>query len=111
MNQTDALRLTTPRLLLRDLIVEDLPSVHAFRSDPEVTRFMDDLLPESVEQSRGWLEAVIDHNGRKPRQAYNLAIVHAATDQVIGWIGIGQSSRYPEPGELGVGYILHGDSW
>ena len=111
MVRTDELQLLTPRLILRDFVEGDLPNVHAFRSDPEVARFIDDLLPESLGQSRSWLDAVIYHNRKRPREAYNLAIVHATEGPVIGWIGIGGSERYPEPGELGFGYMLNRAWW
>src|SRR5213075_2578257 len=83
----------------------DLERVHAMRSDPEVARFMD-FEPESLDDARAWLEAVIDHNRRRPREAYNLAIA-LPDGRAIGWIGFGRSSRYPaKAGEYGVGYLL-----
>ena len=110
MEQADELRLVTPRLILRDFREEDLPDVHALRSEPEVARFMD-FAPETVEQSRAWLGEVIFHNCKRPREAYNLAIVHGVEDRVIGWIGIGRSGRYRGEGELGFGYMLHRAYW
>ncbi|MEU0572187.1 GNAT family N-acetyltransferase [Nonomuraea sp. NPDC005983] len=35
------MELTTPRLLLRDFRASDHAAVHAFASDPEVTRYTD----------------------------------------------------------------------
>lgn len=106
----DELQLPTPCLLLRDFREEDLSDVYALRSEPEVARFMG-FAPETSEQSRTWLEAVILHNQKRPREAYNLAIVHRAEQRVIGWIGIGRSGRYPDEGELGFGYMLHRAYW
>ncbi len=67
--------------------------------------------PESPEQSLAWLTGVISHNRKSPRVAYNLAVVHRAEGRMIGWIGIGPSSRYPGAGEFGFGYMLHRGYW
>src|SRR4051794_11023412 len=100
----DELQLSTPRLRLRDFREEDLRDVHALRSEPEVAGFMG-FLPETLEEARAWLEAVIFHNRKQPREAYNLAIVHREEGRAIGWIGIGRSGRYPGAGGLGFGYM------
>jgi len=103
--------LTTPRLLLRDFAAADLPDVHAMRSDPEVARFMD-FGPETLAQTREWLAGVVAHGRARPRSGYNLAIVLRGTGRVIGWIGFGESSRYPSgSGEHGVGYMLARAAW
>jgi ribosomal-protein-alanine N-acetyltransferase len=107
----ETVELTTPRLLIRDFLPTDLADVHAMRADPEVAEFMD-FAPETLEQSREWLEGVIHHNALRPREAYNLAVVHRAGARVIGWVGTGRSSRYPDdPGEFGVGYMLARPYW
>jgi RimJ/RimL family protein N-acetyltransferase len=110
VKSTVDLPLLTERLLIRDFDGADLPDVHAMRSDPEVARFMD-FAPESLDGSRMWLEDVIFHNRKVPRVAYNLAIVHREDARVIGWIGIGDSERYPAKGELGFGYMLNRTYW
>jgi RimJ/RimL family protein N-acetyltransferase len=103
--------LTTDRLLLRDVVEADLAELHAVRSDPEVARFID-FAPETLELTRVWLEGVLAHGRRRPRGGYNLAVVQRATGRVIGWVGFGESSRYPAgSGEHGVGYMLARAHW
>lgn len=75
------------------------------------SRYFTDLEPETLEQSRRWLQGVIAHNREQPRAAYNLAIAQRAERRAIGWIGIGRSSRYEDPRELGFGYMLNRDYW
>ena len=70
-----------------------------------------DFAPESLEESRLWLDGVIFHNRVQPRKAYNLAIVDLSEIQLIGWIGIGDSERYPTEGELGIGYMVNRNYW
>jgi len=100
----------TQRLILRDFVDADWPAVHAMRADPAVARSMD-FHPETPAQSRAWLTSIIASNQEQPRTAYNLAIVKRADSNVIGWIGIGSSSRHPGEGELGFGYMLHRSAW
>lgn len=111
MLPSDDLTIETPRLVLRDIIEADLPDVYAWRSDHAVARFMDDFDPETLEQTRAWLAAIIVHNRERPRRAYNPGIELRAENRVIGWIGIGESERYQAPGELGFGYALGSAYW
>ena len=110
MPEPAELRIPTPRLNLRDFVTEDLDAVHAFRSDPEVARYSEPLL-ENEGQTATWLDEVIIHNRQRPRSAYNLAITLKDTGQVMGWIGIGDSDRYPSKGELSFGYALNRAYW
>ena len=104
---------TSERLILRDFVEEDLAHVYAIRSDPEVARFMD-FAPETLEQTRGWLNGVITHSRERkaPSDGYNLAVVLGATGRVIGWVGFGESERFPPgSGEHGVGYMIARAHW
>jgi ribosomal-protein-alanine N-acetyltransferase len=111
MSPGDELQLPSARLLLRDFRADDLADVHAMRSDPEVARFMLDFVPETRAESQRWLDAVIYHNRRRPRQAYNLAIVHREDQRTIGWIGFGRSERYPDANVISFGYLLNRAYW
>src|SRR3712207_5357006 len=105
-----SLPIISRRLVLRDFVEDDWADVHMLRSDSAVAHFMD-FNPETPEQSREWLARVTFHNRERPRLAYNLAIVRRVDDHLIGWIGIGPSSRCPQAGELGLGYMLHHAAW
>jgi ribosomal-protein-alanine N-acetyltransferase len=110
-SQDAGLPLTTRRLVMRDFSEGDLPDVLAMRGDPEVARFMD-FAAETRAQTRAWLDGVVAHARTRPRDGYNLAVVHRATGRVIGWIGFGESSRYPTgSGEHGVGYMFTRAHW
>jgi len=113
--QTDgaqSISIATRRLLLRDFREEDWPAAHAYRADPEVTRYMLTMEPESPEQTRAWSGRLIEERQRQPRRWYTLAIVLQAEDRVIGQVSIGPSAEYfPAEGEIGFGYMLHRDTW
>jgi RimJ/RimL family protein N-acetyltransferase len=104
-------RLTTERLILRDFVSEDWRDVCAYRSDPEVARYMLTHQPEPPEQTRAWLRQVVEENQGQPRGRRTLAIALRAEDRVIGQISIGPGSDYPEPGEVGIGYMLARSAW
>ncbi len=104
-------QLVTLRLILRDFREDDWPALHAFRSDPDVARYMD-WEPETPEQTRAWVLATIPHNRAQPRLSYNLSIVHRADEQIIGWIGIGVPSRRSAyEREYDFGYALARAYW
>src|SRR5688572_16956209 len=102
----------TRRLLLRDFRADDWPDAHAYRSDPEVARFMLTHRPESPEQTRAWLDQVIAETREQWRTRRTLAIVLQAEDRVIGEISIGPSpDDFPGDGEVGFGYMLNREDW
>ena len=104
-------QLITPRLILRDFREDDWPALHAFRSDPEVARYMD-WEAETPEQTRAWVLATIPHNQAQPRFSYNLSIVRRADEHIVGWIGIGVPSRHGAyEREYDFGYALARAYW
>jgi len=100
----------TDRLILRDFTPDDLAAVNAFRSDLQTIRFMQ-MEPETLAQSREWLDSAIRYNALRPRQGCNLAIALKAQAKVIGWIGFGDSERHPGIEHHGVGYMLLSSEW
>ena len=110
--EAEGVSIATERLLLRDFAEDDWPAAHAYRSDPEVARFMFSHRPEGPAQTRDWLQQLIHERQRQPRTRYTLAIVLRAEDRVIGQISIGPSAEdFPAEGEIGFGYMLHRDAW
>ena len=101
--------ITTPRLILRDFVADDLADTVRFRSDPDVVRFMDSV--ESASETRAWIDSVIFHNAQIPRTSYNLAIARKEDGRVIGWVGFGDSEGHPGPGNHGVGYMYSRECW
>jgi ribosomal-protein-alanine N-acetyltransferase len=103
VSQTFAIH--TPRLILRDFVIGDTVGIDTVRRDPVVVKYMDDA-PRSVAETQTWIESAIHYNALIPRAHWNLAIVRRDDDAVIGWVGFGDSERYPGPGNFGVGYML-----
>lgn len=94
------IRLTTERLILRDFVAADEPGVHAYRSDPEVARYLLTHQPERPEETGVWLRQVIEESQR-PRTHYTLTIEAR------------EESIWPKTGEptVSLRYTLSREAW
>src|SRR5262245_2822382 len=75
--------LETSRLSFRDFTVDDYDAVHAYGSDPVVTRYTA-FGPNTPEQTVGFLQNVSAEPSREDRTNYNYALVHKQTNKLIG---------------------------
>jgi [ribosomal protein S5]-alanine N-acetyltransferase len=103
-------QLHTPRLVLRDFIVDDWPMIYALSQEQEVTRYQTWLRLSGEAEARQWVERAINHNQREPRQAYNLAVVTRHDATAIGWLGWGRASDATK-GHYDFGYALLPRAW
>jgi [ribosomal protein S5]-alanine N-acetyltransferase len=104
-----ALRLpiVTARLRLRDFVPVDLAAVHAFGSDPEVTRFMF-WGPRDAAESRAYLDRMLASQRQRPRLVWELAVVRRANDALIGACDL----TLDDDGATGdLGYLLARPAW
>lgn len=106
--QTLMTRLTTARLILREFAEADWPAFHAIESLPEVARYQS-FDPRTAEESRAYVRDASQSAGDDPRLTYDLAIVLAADDRLIGRCGLHISD--PEIREGVLWYTLHPDAW
>src|SRR6266700_7662486 len=102
------MHLQTPRLLLRDFILDDFPAVHAYASLPQTVRFME-WGPNTEDQTKEFLHRKLAAQQASPRVEYELGIVLQQTRQVIG--GIGLRLNRPDHRAADMGYVLHPDHW
>jgi len=98
----------TNRLLLRELRKSDWQAIHEYASDPDVVRYMD-WGPNTIEQTKEFIEAATRDKHEKPRRIFTLAIVLKDEKTVIGSCGIHISS--PENREGWLGYCLNRECW
>lgn len=95
------------RLTLREFVIADEAAVHAYASDPVVTRFMV-WGPNSAEETRRFIAEAIANSTSPERRAFDLAITGSQTKTLIG----GAALRVLEPEDHGeIGYVLHRDYW
>jgi ribosomal-protein-alanine N-acetyltransferase len=98
----------TPRLLLREFREADFDDVHAYATDPEVSRFMA-WGPNTPDQTRDFMERKAAEQAEWPRDAVNLAMEHLVEGRVIGSIRLQVADREHRTADLG--YSLHRRYW
>jgi ribosomal-protein-alanine N-acetyltransferase len=100
--------LQTERLLLRPFRKSDYDAVHAYASDPEVTRYTS-FGPNTPQETRDFLQRSAAAQTRVPRLDYGFALVLRENDRLIGGAGLYLRENEPRIAELG--YVLHRDFW
>lgn len=101
----------TARLEVRDIVESDACSLHIFRQDSEVARFMD-FEVESLEETKRWVQDCVFHNKARPRFGHLASVLLRTTGEVIGYIGVGRPDDYlRDVGDLDFGYALRRDLW
>lgn len=100
------LPIRTQRLLLRDFVVADFGAIHAYSSDPEVTRFMF-FGPRDEADSQDYLQGMLESQAREPRFVWELAVVRCSDDRLIGACDL----TLEDEREGDLGYILARHAW
>lgn len=95
--------LESERLILRPLVMEDLPAIYKWASDPEVARFLLYSQWKSEEDGRGWLGGLY----MQPKQ-YEYGFVWKETGELIG---SGGAYWHDDTKEWVIGYNLRRDFW
>ncbi|WP_343319581.1 GNAT family N-acetyltransferase [Arthrobacter sp. TMP15] len=95
-----------PRLSFRDFTAEDIPAVHEFTSDPEVTRWST-WGPNTLEQTISFVKDAARAHLEEGRSAFSLAAV--LEGKTIGSVAIWTTDPYDHNGELG--YTFHRSYW
>jgi len=102
------LPIRTERLILRDFQPEDADAVHAYGSDPEVTRYTP-WGPNTWDDTLGALERSLASQAAEPRVEYPLAIVDPARELVVGSVALHPLD--PSNRTMATGYCLRRDAW
>jgi [ribosomal protein S5]-alanine N-acetyltransferase len=101
------MNIITERLIIRDMQMDDLESIHRYASDFDHVKYMT-WGPNTYEETRHFLVDAIDKNGKVPRKNYDLAITNKKDSNMIGGIGIYLND---EMDQAMIGWILHKDFW
>jgi RimJ/RimL family protein N-acetyltransferase len=101
-------RITTDRLLLRELRKEDWQAVHEYGSDPEVVRFVE-FGPNTEEETRDFIRRATASAEDEPRKGHDFAVVRGKDGRLIGGCGIYVTK--PEHREAFIGYVFNREYW
>lgn len=99
--------LTTARVRLRQIQVSDATAVHAFKSDPEVTKLFGEGPHRSVEETSAWILSNL--TGYERREAMTWVLTWKDQDAAIGECCLWNFSSGHRCAELG--YELHPAHW
>ncbi len=118
------MKITTPRLVLREFVFEDWPAVLAYQSDPRYLHYYA-WLDREPEQVQAFVQAFLDQQREQPRRIFQLAITlrlpdnppgtpedalnHTATLPLIGNCGIRMEAAGAR--EADIGYELAPAHW
>jgi RimJ/RimL family protein N-acetyltransferase len=97
--------LTTNRLYLRELSIEDTENFYLLNADEEVIKYTGDKAFESIEKAKTFLE---NYN---PYQEYGYgrwAVVDKSNDEFLGWCGLKFS---PKLQETDIGFRFFKKHW
>jgi [ribosomal protein S5]-alanine N-acetyltransferase len=96
----------TARLSLREFVASDFQAVHAYSSDPRVTRYLF-FGPRDEDSTADYLEGLLASQRERPRTRFELAVEEISSGRVIGACDL----SFIERNVVDLGYMLGIDSW
>jgi [ribosomal protein S5]-alanine N-acetyltransferase len=102
------MEITSERLLLRDVAIDDLAALQALEAEPELHSYRGGGQP-GEEETRAFLQRTQDWLRLDPRPAYALVIALRADGSLIGVVSLTITNR--ELGQAELGYRLSTRSW
>ena len=102
------MQLHIPPLLLRDYTAADGPAMLAYQRDPRYLRYYPGTERTAADACR-LLQVFRDWQEEQPRRRFQLAVVLAAEDRLIGSCGLRRNPQEDQAADLG--YELNPDYW
>jgi ribosomal-protein-alanine N-acetyltransferase len=104
--RTLTLPVRTDRLHLREFVESDFHAVHAYSSDPRVTRYLF-FGPRDEDGTAEYLEGLLASQRERPRFRFELAVEVIESGQVIGACDL----SFIERNVVDLGYMLGIEHW
>lgn len=101
-------RLTTPRLVLRELRLEDSVDAQVLDSDPLVVHYQSNDVEDEA-GTKAYLSRSIAAAAENPRRTFDLAVTEPGDDRFLGRVGL--RIERPEHREAQVWFNLRRDRW
>ena len=103
------MKLTTDRLLLEELNLEDLQLVHALHSIPELDEYNTLGIPKNLDETKKVIQSGIEDQAKKPRSEFAWKISLKESRNTIGLAGMFPSNDRFRLAEIY--YKIHPDFW
>ena len=100
------LPIDTARLCLRDFVESDFEAIHAYSSDPRVTKFLF-FGPRDEDSTADYLEGLLASQDEIPRSRYELAVEESVSGRVVGACDLSLIER----NVVDLGYMLGLADW
>ena len=100
------LPIVTARLTLQDFVPGDFDTIHAYASDPDVTRFMFHGV-RTANDTRDYLDRMIASQAETPRLIWELAVIERWSGRLVAACDL--TCENPREGDLG--FIFSKDAW
>ena len=104
--RTLTLPVRTARLNLRDFVKGDFGAIHAYSSDPRVTRYLF-FGPRDEDSTAEYLDGLLVSQGELPRTRFELAVEEIASGRLIGACDLSMIER----DVVDLGYMLGTPDW
>ena len=101
--------ITTSRLTLRPITIDDLASTHTLHSLPETDAYNALGIPENIAATQEVITPWIAHNQLETITKYTFAILRQSDQQFIGLYGLNIGS--PKYQRAEIWYKIHRDYW
>jgi ribosomal-protein-alanine N-acetyltransferase len=96
----------TARLNLREFVATDFRAVHAYSSDPRVTRYLF-FGPRDEDSTADYLDGLLASQRERPRTRFELAVEEIVSRRVIGACDL----SFIEHDVVDLGYMLGIENW
>jgi ribosomal-protein-alanine N-acetyltransferase len=106
IERTLALPIETARLRLREFVQSDFDAIHAYSSDPRVTKYLF-FGPRDADSTADYLEGLLESQRELPRTRFELAVEERASRRVIGACDLSVIER----SVIDLGYMLGVADW
>ena len=103
---SNAVYLTTERLVIRDPELNDIDGWHRLLSDNQNMYFLQDIMTNTIDESRHNLEDAVNDIDNPERTKYFFAIANKDTDEFIGSVGYTVTEVAPVGKLVHMGYFI-----
>lgn len=102
------IRITTPRLLLREYKRSDWRRVHEYAQNEQAVQY-ESWGPNSAEETRRFVKVIMENGRLEPRYIVELAIILQKERKLIGGCGLRIDTENTRKGDFG--YIINPAYW
>jgi ribosomal-protein-alanine N-acetyltransferase len=88
------------RLILKEIVWDDLEDIHNLHSFPEVDEFNTLGIPNNIEETKELICTMVDEQAKTPRKSYTWKIVLKDSNEFIGLAGMNLSCDKFKLGEI-----------